>query len=147
MAGTLNRFRWYLYCDLSPLEIDYVPPVADYPDFPRQQVVDFFKDDYKSALGSNYWRYNRGTSASYEFNWVDCSDDAQATMGLIVASAWMLSPHIVIFDSQGIDGISLASCLASVAPLGTYFAEVDSWEPQETVYGLWNFKARFRKEN
>lgn len=51
MAGTLNRLRFYMWCDLSSDEYDYAPPIADYPEYPRQEGVTFFFDRYKSAMG------------------------------------------------------------------------------------------------
>lgn len=146
-TGTLGRLRFYSYCELSPLEIDFIPEIADYPEYPRAPSLDFFHDTYKSSLGSNYWRYPRGTSYKLSMTWADVSDNCQATFGLIVGSSFLYSPHTVIFESDGIDGISLASCLASVAPLGTFFVEGDSWNPVETQYGLWSFNVVWRKEN
>ena len=144
MAGTLSRLRFYLSCDLSPLEVDYIPSIPDYPEYPRDIGLTFFRDTYKSALGSNYWTYFRGTSSYWNMQWTDVSDDAQATMGLIIGSSIGYSPHVVIWESQGIDTISLASLLASVVPVGTFFTESDAWAPQETQYGLWSFKIAWR---
>lgn len=146
MAGTLSRLRFYLFCDLSPLTVDYAPPLEDYPDYPRDSGIDFFRDVYKSALGSNYWIYNKGTSSYWNFQWNDVSDNAAATMGLIVGSSINYSPHIVIWESASIDGITLGSLLGNVTPVGTYFVESEYWNPKETRYGLWSFDLKFRKE-
>lgn len=147
MAGTLSRLRMYLFCDLSSLEVDYILPLSDYPDYPRDLGLNFYSDTYKSALGSNFWRYNRGTSSYWNFTWEDVSDDAYATMGIIVASSWMLSPHVVIYEAQGIDGIGLGSLQSDVTPVGTYFVNQESWNPKETQFGLWSFNVAFTKES
>jgi hypothetical protein len=144
--GTLDRIRFYLWCDTSSLSVDYVPPLSDYPEFPREEGVEFFFDRYKSALGSNYWTYVRGTCAYWNMNFVEVSDDCSATMGLICGSSFGYYPHIAIFLSPGIDNISLGSLLGNVTPRGTYFYENEKWEPNEVNFGLWNFKTNFRKE-
>jgi hypothetical protein len=130
------------------MEVDYPVPLTDYPDFPRDEGVDFFEDKHKSALGSNYWRYNRGTSAYWNFKWVDVSDDCAATMGMIVGSAHQLSPHVAIFWGPAIDGITTGSLLTITGSVlrGTYFCENDGWKPQEVQFGLWSFDTNFRKE-
>lgn len=146
--GTLNRIRFYLWCDASPLSVDYAPPLSDYPDYPREEGVNLFFDRYKSALGSNYWTYTRGTSGYWNMNWVEVSDDCQATLGLICGSSFGYYPHIAIYDGPGIDSITLGSLLTITGTVlkGTYFYENDVWEPQETNFGLWSFKTNFRKE-
>jgi hypothetical protein len=78
-------------------------------------------------------------------SWVDVSDSAAATMGTIVSVLYMYSPHTVIWESQGINNISLGS-LFTVTPVGTYFVENDSWNPRETAFGLWSFDVKWRKE-
>jgi hypothetical protein len=147
MAGTLGRLRFYLFCDLSVLQVDYAPTVADYPDYPRDAGTVFYDDNYKSALGSNFWRYNKGESIFWNMDWVNVSEDCSATMGMIIGSAHSLSPHVVIWESQGIDGITLGSLVADVVPFGTYFCNNDSWNPKEVDFGLWNFTTQFIKES
>jgi hypothetical protein len=148
MAGTLNRLRFYMWCDLSSAECDYIPPIQDYPEYPRQEGVTFFFDRYKSALGSNYWTYIRGTSAYWNMDWIEVSDDCVATMGFITASVYGLSPHIAIYEGRGIDGITLGSLFTITGSTikGTYFCENETWEPEEIRFGLWNFKTLWRKE-
>lgn len=148
MSGTLNRLRFYAWCDLSSAECDYAPPISDYPEYPRQEGVSFFFDRYKSALGSNYWTYVRGTSSYWNMDWVEVSDDCAATMGYIVASLYGLSPHIVIYEGRGIDGITLGSLFTITGSTikGTFFSENENWDPEEVRFGLWNFKTLWRKE-
>ncbi len=146
MAGTLTRLRFYMFCDLSSLEVDYPVPLTDYPEYPRDTGISFYADTYKSALGSNFWRYNRGTSAYWNFTWKDVSDDCCATMGIVVGSSFMLSPHVVIYEAQGIDGIGLGSLQSAITPIGTFFVNQESWSPKETQFGLWEFETNFTKE-
>lgn len=145
---TNARIRFYLWCDLSALEVDYVPPLSDYPEYPRQEGVNFYIDRYKSAIGSNWWQYYKGTSAYWTMNWVEVSDDCAATMGVIVGSSIGYSPHLAIYEGPGIDTITLGSLMTITGSVlkGTYFCEMDSWEPQEAKFGLWNFNTNFRRE-
>jgi hypothetical protein len=135
-----------MFCDTSLLEMDYSPPIADYPDYPRNSGTMFHEDIYKSSLGSNHWIYYKGEHADWKFDWVEVSDGAQATMGIIVGSSRAYSPHVVIWEAQGIDGISLGSLQADVTPIGTYFVLDPEWRPQEQQFGLWNFSVTFVKE-
>jgi len=146
--GTLDRIRFYLWCDSSPLLVDYAPPIADYPEYPREEGNTFFVDRYKSAFGSNYWTYIKGTSSFMNYNWVEVSDDCAATMGLIAGSSFGYYPHCAIYNGPGIDSISLGSLLTITGTVlrGTFFCENDSWEPNEVGYGRWSFKTNFRKE-
>ncbi len=146
--ATNARLRFYLYCDLSSLEVDYSTPLADYPEYPREVGVDIFKDTHKSVLGSNYWRYYRGTSSYLRFTWEQVSDDCAATWGMIIASSAGYSPHLVIWEGQGLDGIGLGSLqtITDSRLLGTYFMEDESWSPSEVGFGQWSFKTSFRKE-
>lgn len=148
MQGTLDRLRFYLWCDLSSLSVDYAPPLQDYPEYPREEGVNFYFDRYKSSLGSNHWTYVRGTCGYWNMNWVEVSDDCVSTMGMICGSSFLANPHIAIWNGPGIDGITLGSLLSISGTVlkGTYFYENDSWEPKETNFGLWEFKTNFRRE-
>lgn len=146
MSATNTRIRFYLFCDSSSLTVDYAPELADYPEYPKQQFLTIYSDRYKSTIGSNFWNYYRGTSFAWKMNWVEVSDNCTATIGLIVGSAVGYNPHIVIWDSVGIDGITFASLSANVTPLGTFFCENDQWAPEEVRFGLWNFDTTFRRE-
>lgn len=145
MYGTLGRFRFYLWCDSSSLEVDYAPPLQDYPEYPRDEGIAFFGDKYKSALGSNYWYYRRGESQYINFNWVDVSDDCVATMGIICGSSFSLLPHVAIWEGPGIDGITLGSLqtITGTVLKGTFMLDNERWDPQETVFGNWTFKTNF----
>lgn len=149
MPGTLGRLRFYCWCDLSALTVDYAPPLQDYPEYPRNEKITLFRDIYKSALGSNYWVYHRGTSGFIGYDWVQVSDEAWATMSLICGSATPYKPHIAIFEGNGIDGITLGSLLSTGQThcKGTFFFEADEWDPQEVNFGLWNFTTPFRRES
>ena len=140
-----DQIRFYLWCDTSPLAVDYAPDIGDYPEFPREEGVDFFLDRYKSHFGSNYWTYIRGPCGYWNMNWVEVSDNCAATMGLICGSSFGYYPHIAIFVGPGLSGISLGS-LFTTTPRGTYFYENENWKPEEVRFGLWNFKTNFRKE-
>lgn len=148
MSGTLGRIRFYLWCDLSTLTVDYAPPLADYPEYPRKEPMDIYRDRYKSALGSNFWIYHRGTSGYIAYNWVEVSDDCAATMGVICGSAIPYSPHISIYEGNGIDGIAIGSLFATGTQhlKGTYFYDGEAWDPLGVNYGLWNFTTEFRRE-
>lgn len=148
MAGTLGRIRFYLWCDLSSLTVDYAPPLEDYPDYPRKEPMSIYRDRYKSSLGSNFWIYHRGTSSSLTYNWVEVSDECAATMGMICGSAIAYSPHISIYEGNGIDGISTGSLFTTGTQhlKGTFFYDGEEWDPQSAVYGLWNFTTTFTRE-
>lgn len=146
MAGTTNRLCFFTYTDLSGTYFRYDPPLADYPEYPRKAGIEFFEDNYKSALGSNYWRYQKGESFYWEMDFTEVSEDAMATWGITVGTLRKYLPHVVIWEGPNWDGIGDGSLFAQT-PVGTFFIETTTWEPQEVNFGLWNFTIRFRRES
>ena len=147
MAGTLNRLRFYAWSETISLIVDYAPPLQDYPEYPRHEALNTYRDVYKSALGSNFWVYYRGTSEYRTYNWVEVSDDCAGTFGMICGSITPSIGHIAIYDAPGISGITFGSLITiNGACKGTFFFDEDEWAPEEINYGLWNFKTTFRRE-
>lgn len=141
------RIRFYMFCDTSPLELDYAPDIADSPSFPRQEGTNIKRNFYESALGSNSWNYYKGKTVYWNMKWESVSETCMTNMGIICASSLAYSPHIVIYEGVGIAGIGLGSLQADVTPKGTYIFDMDSWSPEEDdSFGLYNFQTNFRKE-
>lgn len=130
--------------------LDYTPTIADYPSYPRNLGLDIYRDIHKSVFGSNFWRYQRGTTARWVMEFEDVSDDCAATIQMLIATNVNqgVNAPVVVYEWPGMDGISQGSLLSLTGTelVGSFFVENESWEPKERVYGNWGFSLILRKQ-